>query len=354
MKLTYTPHTLFFRHPFRIAHGIRSSTPVVIAALEHEGITGYGEASMPPYLGESHATVMAFLEKAKAVLAAMNDPLAIAQILQTIDALEEKNTAAKACIDIALHDLAGKLQRVPCWKMFGADKSNTPYTTYTLGIDTPEIMQQKLEEGKAFGILKVKLDGKSDRAVISAIRRHTDKPMAVDVNQGWKTKEEALSMIEWLKEQQVLFVEQPLGKDCYDDMHWLCERSPLPLYADESVQRYEDLERMKGCFRGINIKLMKCTGLYEARRMIVRARELDLKILIGCMSETSCAVSAAAQLSSFADLADLDGPLLIRNDLFDGITYTNGKVTLNESPGIGVIQKEDDKKKRSETGKEGK
>ena len=338
MNVRFSAHTLHFRHPFRIAHGIRSTTPVVIVELEHEGLTGYGEASMPPYLGESHETVMAFLQKAKPFLETQSDPSAIDAILGEVDALAPLNTAAKASIDIALHDLNGKLLQRPCWQLFGADKANTPRSTYTLGIDTPEMLKQKLEEGAAFPVLKVKLNGEDDCSVIGAIRSWSDKPIAVDVNQGWKTKEEALRMIEWLADKQVLFVEQPLDKDDPDAAHWLYERSPLPLYADESIQRYADVERMQGCFHGINIKLMKCTGLREAQRMIRRARALNLKLLIGCMSETSCAVSAAAQLTPFADHADLDGPMLISDDLFRGITFMNGKIMLKDEPGIGVLR----------------
>lgn len=339
MKLTFTPHTLYFKHPFKIAHGVRTSTPVVITELEHDGIIGYGEASMPPYLGESHDSVCGFLEKAAAFLETQNNPFEMESILQTIDGIALHNTAAKASIDIALHDLTGKLKQQACWQMLGADKNKTPFTTYTLGIDEPDVLKQKIEEGNDFRILKVKLNGENDRQIIETIRSVTNKPIAVDVNQGWKSKEQALEMIEWLSTRTVLFVEQALPKDNLEDAHWLFERSPLPLYADESVQRYTDIDKVKDCFHGINIKLMKCTGMYEAHQMIQLARQLNLKILIGCMSETSCAVSAAAQLTPFVDHADLDGPLLIKNNLFEGITFEQGKIMLNEKPGIGVIQK---------------
>ena len=339
MKLRFSPHTLYFKHPFKIAHGVRSSTPVVITQLECDGITGYGEASMPPYLGESHESVLLFLSKAAAYLETLKDPFDIATIMQTVDAIDRNNTAAKASVDIALHDLAGKLQNKPCWQLLDANKNDTPYTTCTLGMDGPDVIRQKIAEGDQFRIFKVKLNGADDKNTIETIRRFTDKPIAVDVNQGWKTKEQALEMAEWLFTKNVLFVEQALPKDNLKDAHWLYERSPLPLYADESVQRYVDIDRVKDCFHGINIKLMKCTGMYEAMRMIAYARPLDLKILIGCMSETSCAISAAAQLSAFANHADLDGAFLIKNDLFEGITFTNGKITLSEKPGIGVVQK---------------
>ena len=341
MKLTYTPHTLYFKRPFKIAHGTRSSTPIVITELHHQGITGYGEASMPPYLGESHDTVMTFLKKAAGILNNFRDPFEIETILHEIDRVAPGNTAAKASIDIALHDLIGKLRDIPCWKMFGGDRNKTPFTTYTLGIDEPNVIEQKIAEAQEYKVLKVKLNGENDKRTIDTIRNLTDKPMAIDVNQGWKDKHHALEMIHWLLERNVLFIEQPLPKNNWDDAHWIFEKSPLPVYADESIQRLTDIELVKDCFHGINIKLMKCTGIYEAQKMIIRAREVNLKVLIGCMSETSCAISAAAQLSPLADHADLDGPLLIKNDLFTGITFTDGKVILNNMAGIGVIQKEE-------------
>lgn len=341
MKLSFKPHTLYFKHPFKIAHGVRTSTPIVIVELEHEGIIGYGEASMPPYLGESHETVLAFLKNVSFLLEKHKDPFQIESILMEIDLFAPNNSAAKASIDIALHDLIGKLQNKPCWQLFDADKNTAPFTTYTLGMDEPEVIKQKIEDGKNFKILKVKLNGENDKAIINNIRSITNKPIAIDVNQGWKNKEEALEMIHWLSDKNVLFIEQALAKNNMDDARWLFERSTLPLFADESIQRYVDIDNVKDCFHGINIKLMKCTGIQEAFKMIKRARELNLKVLIGCMSETSCAISAAAQLSPFADYADLDGALLIKNNLFDGITFTEGKITLNDMPGIGVVPKED-------------
>ena len=282
---------------------------------------------MPPYLGESHETVISFLKNATSILEKQKDPFEIESILSEIDLIAPNNTAAKASIDIALHDLIGKLKNLPSWQLFGGDKNNTPYTTYTLGMDEPEVIKQKITEGEAYKILKVKLNGENDKQIIDTIRSVSNKPIAIDVNQGWKNKEQALEMIHWLTDKNVLFVEQALPKNNWDDAHWLYEKSPLPLYADESIQRYSDIDKVKACFHGINIKLMKCTGMHEAFKMIQCARSLNLKILIGCMSETSCAISAAAQLSVFTDYADLDGPLLIKNNLFDGITFTNGKIT---------------------------
>ncbi len=279
MKLTFAPHTLYFKRPFKITHGVRTSTPIVITQLEHDGIVGYGEASMPPYLGESHESVLLFLKQAAVILEKFNDPFEIENILFEIDGIAENNTAAKASVDIALHDLIGKLENKPCWQLFDGDKNNTPYTTYTLGIDEPEIIKQKVAEGNEFKIIKVKLNGENDKSIIETIRSITDKPIAIDVNQGWTNKHHALEMIHWLNDKNVLFVEQPLPKNNFDDANWLFERSPLTLFADESIQRFTDIDKVKDCFHGINIKLMKCTGMHEANKMITEARMYERNIL---------------------------------------------------------------------------
>ncbi|CAG0974282.1 partial L-Ala-D/L-Glu epimerase, partial [Anaerolineae bacterium] len=190
-----------------------------------------------------------------------------------------------------------------------------------------------------YKVLKVKLGRDTDKMMITTIREVTDKPISVDVNQGWKDKSFALAMIEWLATKNILFVEQPMPKEQVDDIAWLRERSPLPLIGDESVQRLPDVRKAWGVYDGVNIKLMKCTGMREAHKMITLARALDMKVMIGCMTETSCAISAAAQLSPLVDWADLDGAVLIKNDLFDGATIVDGKVTLWEKPGIGVTKK---------------
>ncbi len=337
MKLSFSPSTLYFKQPFKIAHGTRTSTPIVLTQLEHEGVIGYGEASMPPYLGETHESACLFLKIATERLSTINNPFDIDAILSAIDEIAEKNTAAKASVDIALHDLIGKLKKEPCWKMFNCDNSKTPYTTYTIGIDNKEGIIQKVKDAGEYKLLKVKLDGVNDKDIINTIRSVTDKAIAVDVNQGWKEKHHALDMINWLSKQNVLFVEQPLPKENFDDAAWLFEKSELPIFADESIQRLTDIDKMKNCFHGINIKLMKCTGINEARKMIVKARVLNLKLLIGCMSETSCAISAAAQISPLFDYADLDGSLLIKNDFFTGVKFIEGKIILSEMPGIGVL-----------------
>jgi L-alanine-DL-glutamate epimerase-like enolase superfamily enzyme len=189
-------------------------------------------------------------------------------------------------------------------------------------------------------VLKVKLgvNDATDRMMVNTIRKVTDKPMYVDVNQGWKDKHYALDMIHWLKEQNITMVEQPMNKLWLDETAWVTERSPLPVIADESCQRLTDVQKLKGAFHGINIKLMKCTGMREAREMISLAKALKLRLMIGCMTETSCAISAAAQLAPETEWADLDGNLLISNDLYSGMKIVDGKITLNDKPGIGIVK----------------
>lgn len=335
MKLSWTPYDLELRHTFTISGFSRKTTPVVLTKIEYDGLTGYGEASLPPYLGESQASVIEFLKKVD--LSAFKDPTHLDEILEYVDKIAANNTAAKAAVDIALHDLAGKIIGAPWHKMYGLDKTNVPDTTFTIGIDTDEVVREKTREALGrFNILKIKVGGTDDKRMIEAIRSVTDLPLAVDANQGWKDRHQALDMIFWLKEKGVVMVEQPMPKLDLDNIARLTEASPLPIFADESLQRLTDIERLKGVFSGINIKLMKCTGMREAWRMRNFAQTLGMKVMMGCMTETSCAISAAAQLYAGMDFADLDGALLIGNDCFEGAKLENGKIIANDLPGIGV------------------
>jgi L-alanine-DL-glutamate epimerase-like enolase superfamily enzyme len=334
MKFRFRPYTLELKHVFTIATSSRTTTPVVLTEIEYEGFIGYGEASMPPYLGESHESANAFLSKVD--LSTYESPYELETILHDIDALAPGNPAAKASVDIALHDLVGKLMNQPWYNIWGFKKSSTPYTSFTIGIDKEEVVRQKTKEAAEFKVLKVKLGRDTDRMMIETIRSVTDKLITVDVNQGWKDKSLALDMIHWLKEKGVVFVEQPMPKEQVDDNAWLTERSPLPTFGDEAVQRIPDVKKAHGVYSGINIKLMKCTGMREAHKMLVLARSLGMKVMLGCMTETSCAISAASHLSPMVDYADLDGALLISNDVFDGTQVIDGKVTLTDRPGIGV------------------
>lgn len=340
MKLTFAPYELMLRHVFTVASFSRSTTPDIQVQIEYDGFTGYGEASMPPYLAKELGTVdsvVDFLARAADRLKDFQDPFQLEDILSEIDALDEGNAAGKAAVDIALHDLVGKMMGQPWYRIWGLNPEKTPSTTYTIGIDTADVVRQKTREcAERFNILKVKLGRDNDREMIETIRSVTDLPIAVDANQGWTDRQHALDMILWLREQGIVMVEQPMPKDRLDDIAWVTEQSPLPIFADESIQRLCDIQKLKGAFTGINIKLMKCTGMHEAYKMMCTARALGMKVMIGCMTETSCAVSAAAQLSPAVDFADLDGNLLISNDRFDGVKVVKGKLTLNDLPGIGV------------------
>jgi len=337
LKLKFIPYDLQLKHVFTIASNSRTSTPVVLTEIEYDGIKGYGEASMPPYLGESHETVLKFLSTVD--LSQFKDPFLIEDILSYIGGLSPGNYAAKASVDIALHDLVGKLVGQPWFRLWGLDPAKAPFTSFTIGIDTTEVIKQKVAEAEAYRVLKVKLGAGTDKEIINAIRTVSDKTICVDVNQGWKDRNFALDMIHWLKDKNVIFVEQPMPKNQVDDIAWLTQNSPLPVIADEAVQTEIDLLQLKGIYSGINIKLMKCGGMNSAYKMAQIAKLMGMKIMIGCMTETSCAVSAAAQLSPLADWADLDGNLLINNDCYDGVKISEGKVTLNERPGIGIVEK---------------
>lgn len=334
MKLSFKPFTLEMKYVFTVAVHSRTTTPVMLTEIEYEGLKGYGEASMPPYLGESQESVSNFLSKVD--LSQFNDPFDLENILAYVDSIDKKNTAAKASVDIALHDLVGKIMNQPWYKIWGFDKSKTPFTSFTIGIDTADVVRQKTIEADEFKILKVKLGRDTDKEMIETIRSVTDKSIVVDVNQGWTNKEFALEMINWLSERNVEFVEQPMPKEQIDDIAWLTENSPLPVIGDESIQRIEDVVKAYGVYSGINIKLMKCTGMREAGKMLNLARSLNMKVMIGCMVETSCAISAAAQLSPMVDWADLDGNLLTSNDPYEGIKVIDGKVELTDYPGIGL------------------
>jgi L-alanine-DL-glutamate epimerase-like enolase superfamily enzyme len=334
MKLSFKPYTLEMRHVFTIATSSRTTTPVMLTEIEFDGVTGRGEASMPPYLGESQETAATFLSKVN--LEQFENPFELEKILNYVDSIDAGNSAAKASVDIALHDLVGKLLNKPWHSIWGFDKTTTPYTSFTIGIDTPDVVRKKVKEAEEYKILKVKLGRDNDKEMIETIRSVTDKTIVVDVNQGWTDKNFALDMIHWLNERNVEFIEQPMPKENIDDTAWLTENSPLPVIADEFLQRSPDVVRAYKVYSGINIKLMKCTGMREAHKMLTLARSLGMKVMIGCMVETSCAISAASQLSPMVDWADLDGNLLISNDPYEGTKVIDGRITLNDLPGIGL------------------
>ncbi len=335
MNLSFFSYELQLRHTFTVATYSRKTTPDVQVRIEYEGYTGHGEASLPPYLGYTVEGTMAFLEKVD--LSQFASPFLLEDILAYIDGLEEHQTPAKAAIDIALHDLVGQLTGQPLYALLGLNPDKVLDTCYTIGIDTPEVVREKtLECADMFNVLKVKVGYDGDEEMIRTIREVTDLPLVVDANQGWTDRRQALDKICWLREQGVQMIEQPMPKTMLDDIAWITQHSPLPVFADESVQRLADIPKLKGAFTGINIKLMKSTGIREAVKMINYARAEGMKVMLGCMTETSCAVTAAASLSPLVDFADLDGNLLISNDLYEGVGLCDGRLCLPDRPGLGL------------------
>jgi L-alanine-DL-glutamate epimerase-like enolase superfamily enzyme len=334
MKLSYQPFNLELKHPFTIAKFSRTSTPIMLLQLEHEGHIGYGEASMVPYMGENHESATAFLNKVD--VSQFKVPFDFEAITNYLDSIEAGNPAIKAAIDIALHDLEGKLLNKPCWQLAGSDPGLMPVTSYTIGIDTPEVFLKKVKEAEGFKVIKVKLGRDTDKELINIIRSVTQVPIYVDANQGWTDRQQSLDMCYWLQEQGVELIEQPMLKTDIDSNAWLTQHSPIPIIGDEAVQRLDDVEKAAGVYHGINVKLMKSAGMYEGRLMILKAKQLGLKVLIGCMSETSCASLAAAVLAPLCDWADIDGPFLTTNNPYKAPAFADGKYVLSNKPGLGL------------------
>ena len=330
MKIEFEAYQLALNYPFKISDYSRTSTPLVFVRLIEDGIEGIGEASMPPYLGESIDTATDFLSKIN-----IDSFTSIPEILDYIDSIALGNNAAKAAVDIALHDWYGKKHHIPLYQYFNSNPSLMPPTSFTLGIDSIEVLKEKIKDTEPFRRIKIKLGSENDKEIVDNIRKLTDKEILVDANRGWKTKEQAVEMIDWLAKKNCILVEQPMPIDSYEDMLWLKNRSTLPLFADESCKRFSDIEKIKDGFHGINIKLMKSTGLHEAQKMITKARELSLKVMIGCMSETSCGILAAASIAPQCDYADLDSTWMVSNNPFSTPTLIDGKIILNEKFGIG-------------------
>ncbi len=334
MKISYKEFELLLKHPFAIAKYTRTSTPLLLLKIKYQAVIGYGEASMVPYMGESYATAHLFLSKVD--LSGFSFPFNFAEIHDYLDNIEAGNPAVKAAIDIALNDINGKILNLPCATIYKADIAKMPITSYTIGIDSPEVIKEKVADAKDFKVLKIKLGRANDKELIQTIRSVSNLPLYVDANQGWTDRKQAIDTIYWLHNQGVQLIEQPMDKADLEGNAWLTARSPIPILADEAVQRLTDLDGLKGAYNGINIKLMKTAGLYEAHQMILKARSFGMKILIGCMSETSIASLAGAALAPLCDWADLDGPWLTKNNPFNAPVLKDGKYVLNNLPGLGL------------------
>lgn len=334
MKLHYKPLTLNLRHTFTIARGSRTRQENVLVEVIQDNLTGYGEAAPSSRYAENQESVIGFLDKVD--LSRFNDPFCLEDILSYINEVAPGNLSAKAAIDIALHDLIGKKLNIPLWKFFGLNPDRNPTTSFTIGIDSPEVIEEKIKEARDFPILKVKVGVQNDEEIIKTIRKFTDKPLRVDANEGWKSKEVARDKILWLETQGIEFVEQPMPAENIGGVAWLREHVHIPIIADESIRTINDLPELRGIYDGINIKLMKCGGIRQALKMIHTARAMNLKIMLGCMIESSVAIAAAANLLPLVDYADLDGNLLISNDPFSGLSQNCGKVKLTTEAGLGI------------------
>ncbi len=333
MKFQYWPYSLKFRHPFTISKGTKTHQPTLIVELEHMGIKGYGEAPAIAYYNIPVEKMIADLEAKKMFVEkfAFTDP---ERYWHYLHHLIPNNHFLVCALDIAAWDLYGKLKGKPLYQLWNGDISKNPVTDYTIGIDSIDKMVAKLKE-KPWPIYKIKVGTADDIAIVKALRENTDAILRVDANAAWDL-ETALQLIPRLKELGVELVEQPLAKDNWEGMKILYKASPLPLYADEACVYEQDVEKCRDHFHGINIKLTKCSGITPARRMITKARELDLKVMLGCMNESTVGSAAMAHLLPFIDQVDMDGPLLLEEDVATGLTYDFGKVTCTDLPGLGI------------------
>jgi L-alanine-DL-glutamate epimerase-like enolase superfamily enzyme len=332
--VTIKTYELRLRQAWGLSRGTWTTRRNAFIRIEKDGVTGLGEAAPIARYNETAESAAAFMDKARPVLD--RDLRDYAVRFREIENLAPGEHAAKAALDMAVLDWVAKSLGVPLWRLLGLGRDKVVTTTYSIGIDEVPVMQQKVRDAAAFGVYKIKVGTPDDRKIIEGIRAVTDKPLRVDANEGWKSREEALEMIDWMAGEGVEIVEQPMPAGQLEDYAWLKERSKLPIFADESLILPSDLPRIAPYFDGVNVKLMKCGGVQEAVRLAGMARALGLKLMIGCMIETSLAISAGAAVASLFDYADLDGNLLISNDPFRGVRTVGDRLELNDRPGLGV------------------
>ncbi len=336
-RLDISRKRLLLRHTWTISRNSSDFKDNVFVRVERDGVVGWGEAAPNVRYNQSAEQTIAAIEKARSPVEA-GDWLHYVDLRAQWERAIPDQSCACAALDIAILDWVGRKLNVPLYRLFGLDASKTPVTTFSIGIDTPEVIKQKVREAKDFPVLKIKVGTKDDAQILGAVREATDRPLRVDANEGWHDKEQALEKIRWLQRMGVELIEQPLPAAMIEETAWLKERVDIPIIADEAVKRASDIPKLAGAYDGINLKLMKAGGVQEAVRMIHVARALGLKIMLGCMIESSVAISAAAQISPLVDYADLDGNLLISNDPFVGVGVKEGKLILSDRPGLGVVE----------------
>jgi len=336
MKVTYQAQNLPFRYPFTISKGTKTHQPALTVTLDHRGIIGHGEAPAITYYNIPVEKMIEDLERKKQFVEqfAFMEP---ERYWHYLHHLYPQNTFLVCALDMAAWDIYGKIRQAPLYKLWDLDMSKAPLTDYTIGIDSIEKMVEKMQE-KPWPVYKIKLGTAEDLQIVTALRKHTDAILRVDANAGWTT-EEAIEKIPVLAELGVEMIEQPLAKDNWEGMKKLFDMSPVPLIADESCVLEQDVEKCHQHFHGINIKLTKCSGITPARRMITKARSLDMKVMVGSMNESTIGSAAIAHLSPLLDYMDADGPLLLSGDIATGLTYENGRVMVSEGFGLGIQMK---------------
>ncbi len=327
LKLKHTWTTVMSSSDFR---------DTLQVSYSRNGITGHGEGAPIVRYNESAESARKAVESVQDLLAGA-DPAAFEKLTAEVFRRIDGQYAAKSAINIALMDWTGQRLGVPLYRYFGLDPKDAPVTTFSIGIDNPATTRAKVEEAAPFPILKIKVGLDTDEATIAAVRAVTKKPLRVDANEGWKTKEEAVRKINWLEKQGVEFVEQPMPANMIEETRWVRARVHIPVIADESCLHAADIPKVKDAFDGINVKLDKAGGVLEAYRMIEIAKSFGMKTMLGCMVSSSCTVTAAAHLSPLVDYADLDGNLLIANDPYSGVIVRNGKLILPDRPGLGLL-----------------
>jgi len=337
MKLSLKDYKLQFKHTFRVAGADdRDSVDIEVLELKTNGTIGYGEASPSKFWGENIDQVKEIADKID--LKNHENPLVYELILKEIRETLNLPKSLLAAVDMALFDCIGKKMQIPVQRFFGFEKNEIPKTSFTIGYAELDVIEKKVKEAKQYPILKIKLGTSYDIEIVEKVRSLTDKILRVDANEGW-LKEEAVEKINWLQTQNVELVEQPLPHDKIEDNLWIKERVNIPIIADESVKNSADIDKISDFFDGINIKLMKCGGILEAIKMVRNAKQKQLKVMIGCMTESSLGISAAVNLLTLVDYADLDSHLLITNDPFVGIQLENGQISVSKNPGLGVKPK---------------
>jgi L-alanine-DL-glutamate epimerase-like enolase superfamily enzyme len=333
-RVTVKLYELKLRQAWGLSRGTWTTRRNCYVRIERDGVAGLGEAAPIARYNETAESAAAFIDKARPGLE--RDLSEYAVRWGEVDAVGAGEHSAKAALDMAVLDWAAKRLEVPLWRLLGLGRDKAVTTTYSIGIDEVPVMQQKVRDAADFGVYKIKVGTPDDRKIIEGIRAVTSKPLRTDANEGWKTKEEALDMINWMAGQGVELVEQPMPASRLEDYAWLKDRVKIPVFADESLIQASDLPRIAPYFHGVNIKLMKCGGVQEAVRLAGMARALGLRLMIGCMIESSLGISAGAAIASLFDYADLDGNLLVSNDPFRGVRTIKDRIVLDDKPGLGV------------------